>query len=136
MAMPSGRPRSARGRRRRVGCLSMAPAKTGRRAWGTTRPSSLDCAHREPWEPRLHGPDQTAHGYQLPSTSPPHRTNRDPYRTAPGSLFLVRSRYDRSVRTVVVGSGVIGAWTALWLRRRGHDVTLVDRSGPGNDKRP
>jgi glycine/D-amino acid oxidase-like deaminating enzyme len=32
----------------------------------------------------------------------------------------------------VVGSGVIGAWTALWLRRRGHDVTLVDRFGPGN----
>jgi glycine/D-amino acid oxidase-like deaminating enzyme len=36
------------------------------------------------------------------------------------------------VRTVVVGSGVIGAWTALWLRRRGHEVTLVDRFGPGN----
>jgi glycine/D-amino acid oxidase-like deaminating enzyme len=36
------------------------------------------------------------------------------------------------VRTVVVGSGVMGAWTALWLRRRGHDVTLVDRFGPGN----
>ena len=33
-----------------------------------------------------------------------------------------------------MGSGVIGAWTALWLRRRGHDVTLVDRFGPGNDK--
>jgi sarcosine oxidase len=26
----------------------------------------------------------------------------------------------------------MGAWTALWLRRRGHDVTLVDRFGPGN----
>jgi glycine/D-amino acid oxidase-like deaminating enzyme len=36
------------------------------------------------------------------------------------------------VRAVVVGSGVIGAWTALWLRRRGHEVTLVDRFGPGN----
>jgi glycine/D-amino acid oxidase-like deaminating enzyme len=36
------------------------------------------------------------------------------------------------MRVVVVGAGVIGAWTALWLRRDGHDVTLVDRHGPGN----
>jgi glycine/D-amino acid oxidase-like deaminating enzyme len=36
------------------------------------------------------------------------------------------------VKTVVIGSGVMGAWTALWLRRRGHEVTLVDRFGPGN----
>ena len=36
------------------------------------------------------------------------------------------------VRTVVVGAGVIGAWTALWLRRGGHEVTLIDRFGPGN----
>jgi sarcosine oxidase len=36
------------------------------------------------------------------------------------------------VETVVVGSGVMGAWTALWLRRRGHEVTLLDRFGPGN----
>lgn len=26
----------------------------------------------------------------------------------------------------------MGAWTALWLRRAGHEVTLVDRHGPGN----
>ena len=26
----------------------------------------------------------------------------------------------------------MGAWTALWLRRSGHDVTLIDRHGPGN----
>lgn len=26
----------------------------------------------------------------------------------------------------------MGAWTALWLRRAGHSVTLVDRYGPGN----
>ena len=36
------------------------------------------------------------------------------------------------MRVVVVGAGVIGAWTALWLRRGGHDVTLIDRFGPGN----
>ncbi len=36
------------------------------------------------------------------------------------------------MRIVVVGAGVMGAWTARWLRRAGHDVTLVDRHGPGN----
>ena len=36
------------------------------------------------------------------------------------------------MRVTVVGAGVMGAWTALWLRRGGHDVTLVDRHGPGN----
>ncbi len=36
------------------------------------------------------------------------------------------------MRIVVVGAGVMGAWTALWLRRRGHDVILIDRHGPGN----
>jgi glycine/D-amino acid oxidase-like deaminating enzyme len=41
-------------------------------------------------------------------------------------------RVDRTVRVVVVGSGVMGAWTALWLARRGHAVTLVDAYGPGN----
>jgi glycine/D-amino acid oxidase-like deaminating enzyme len=36
------------------------------------------------------------------------------------------------MRVIVVGAGVMGAWTAFWLRRAGHDVTLVDRYGPGN----
>lgn len=37
------------------------------------------------------------------------------------------------MRVVVVGAGVMGAWTARWLRRAGHAVTLVDRYGPGNE---
>ncbi|MEO8272487.1 MAG: FAD-dependent oxidoreductase [Chloroflexota bacterium] len=36
------------------------------------------------------------------------------------------------MRVAVVGAGVMGAWTARWLRRAGHAVTLVDRHGPGN----
>ena len=36
------------------------------------------------------------------------------------------------MHVVVVGAGVMGAWTARWLRRGGHAVTLVDRHGPGN----
>lgn len=33
---------------------------------------------------------------------------------------------------VVVGAGAFGGWTALELRRRGADVTLLDAWGPGN----
>jgi glycine/D-amino acid oxidase-like deaminating enzyme len=36
------------------------------------------------------------------------------------------------MRVIVIGAGVFGAWTALWLRRRGAEVTLVDAYGPGN----
>lgn len=35
-------------------------------------------------------------------------------------------------RIVVVGAGAFGGWTALQLRRRGADVTLIDAWGPGN----
>jgi glycine/D-amino acid oxidase-like deaminating enzyme len=35
---------------------------------------------------------------------------------------------------VVVGAGVFGAWTAHWLRRQGHTVTLVDGYGAGNNR--
>jgi sarcosine oxidase len=33
---------------------------------------------------------------------------------------------------VVLGAGVMGAWTALWLRRRGFEVTLVDQYVPAS----
>jgi sarcosine oxidase len=33
---------------------------------------------------------------------------------------------------MVVGAGAFGSWTALWLRRRGHEVLLLDAHGPGN----
>ena len=36
------------------------------------------------------------------------------------------------VRAVVVGAGAFGGWTALWLRRAGAEVTLVDAWGAGN----
>ena len=34
-------------------------------------------------------------------------------------------------RVVVVGAGMVGVSTALWLQESGHEVTLVDRSAPG-----
>lgn len=32
---------------------------------------------------------------------------------------------------VVIGAGIVGASTALWLRRAGHTVTLLDKNAPG-----
>ena len=44
------------------------------------------------------------------------------------------SQAGRGVRAVVVGAGAFGGWTALWLRRAGAEVTLVDAWGPGNSR--
>ncbi len=32
---------------------------------------------------------------------------------------------------IVIGAGIVGVSTAIWLRRFGQEVTLVDRDGPG-----
>lgn len=34
---------------------------------------------------------------------------------------------------LVLGSGMVGTCTALQLARRGHDVTLLDRTLPGRE---
>jgi sarcosine oxidase len=39
-----------------------------------------------------------------------------------------------SVDLVVVGAGTMGAWTALWARRSGREVTLVDAYGAGHPR--
>lgn len=31
---------------------------------------------------------------------------------------------------VIIGAGIVGVSTAIWLQRAGHDVTLIDRAGP------
>ncbi|MBK0326949.1 FAD-dependent oxidoreductase [Rhodobacteraceae bacterium F11138] len=31
---------------------------------------------------------------------------------------------------LVIGAGIVGVSTAIWLQRAGHDVTLMDRTGP------
>ncbi|HYC89636.1 MAG TPA: FAD-dependent oxidoreductase [Thermoanaerobaculia bacterium] len=38
------------------------------------------------------------------------------------------------LRVTVIGAGAFGGWTALHLRRRGADVTLLDAWGPGNSR--
>ncbi len=38
----------------------------------------------------------------------------------------------KSAKTVaVIGAGIVGVSTALWLQRDGHDVILIDKAGPG-----
>src|ERR1700759_4152739 len=39
-----------------------------------------------------------------------------------------------SPHIAVIGAGAFGGWTALWLRRRGCRVTLIDAWGPGNSR--
>ncbi|MEX1234296.1 MAG: FAD-dependent oxidoreductase [Roseovarius sp.] len=34
-------------------------------------------------------------------------------------------------KVIVVGAGICGLSSAIWLRRAGHDVTLIDKDGPG-----
>lgn len=36
------------------------------------------------------------------------------------------------MRVVVIGAGAFGSWTALWLRRHGASVQLIDQYGAGN----
>lgn len=41
---------------------------------------------------------------------------------------------DRNASVAVIGAGAFGGWTALWLRRKGYKVTLLDAWGPGNSR--
>jgi glycine/D-amino acid oxidase-like deaminating enzyme len=36
-----------------------------------------------------------------------------------------------SRHVVVIGAGIVGVSTGIWLRRAGADVTIVDRATPG-----
>ncbi len=37
---------------------------------------------------------------------------------------------EASKHVVIIGAGIVGVATALWLQRDGHQVTLIDREGP------
>ena len=37
---------------------------------------------------------------------------------------------DSQKQIVIVGAGIVGVSTAIWLQRAGHAVTLIDREGP------
>jgi D-amino-acid dehydrogenase len=36
-----------------------------------------------------------------------------------------------SKKVVVVGAGIVGVSSAIWLKRAGHEVTLIDKGEPG-----
>ncbi|MEP1094162.1 MAG: FAD-dependent oxidoreductase [Cyclobacteriaceae bacterium] len=40
----------------------------------------------------------------------------------------------QSANIIVVGAGVMGAWTAFYLQQQGAKVTLIDAYGPGNTR--
>ncbi len=50
---------------------------------------------------------------------------------APG---IVRARGFTKRRIAVIGAGVFGTWTAEYLRRAGHQVTLVDAFSPAHSR--
>ncbi len=43
---------------------------------------------------------------------------------------MVQARQVDKLRIAVIGAGIVGVSTALWLQRDGHDVVLIDREGP------
>ena len=38
---------------------------------------------------------------------------------------------ERKTTVAIVGAGIVGVSTAIWLQRDGHEVILIDRKGPG-----
>lgn len=38
---------------------------------------------------------------------------------------------DKRKTVAIVGAGIVGVSTAIWLQRHGHDVILIDRKAPG-----
>jgi len=58
--------------------------------------------------------------------------HKRPHQTTPCVPVPIGADTIGLMRIVVVGAGVMGTWAALWLRRAGHSVTLIDRHGPGN----
>jgi len=38
---------------------------------------------------------------------------------------------NKPLNVIVIGAGICGLSSAIWLRRAGHTVTLIDREGPG-----
>lgn len=39
--------------------------------------------------------------------------------------------FTKSEHVVIIGAGIVGASSAIWLRRAGYDVTLLDKGVPG-----
>lgn len=61
----------------------------------------------------------------------------NPNTFAPESRNLIAEnsfKLSRGNKVTVIGAGAFGGWSALYLLRKGFDVTLVDAWGPGNSR--
>lgn len=48
--------------------------------------------------------------------------------------FRAMPSFNTQSHVAVIGAGAFGGWSALYLRRKGFQVTLVDTWGPGNSR--
>src|SRR6266704_3544518 len=72
----------------------------------------------------------------MPATTPGDRRSRRPFLGTLGAVPLLKGvvPMNKRAHVVVVGAGAFGGWTALYLRRHGARVTLLDAWGPGNSR--
>lgn len=58
---------------------------------------------------------------------------RDPARLGGSNAVSICEGPDMTnpQKIIVIGAGINGVSTAIWLRRAGHEVTLLDKDGPG-----
>ena len=47
-------------------------------------------------------------------------------------IFFIGYIMDRKERIAIIGAGIQGVCTALFLQKKGFNVTLFDRDEPGN----
>lgn len=52
-------------------------------------------------------------------------------RSPSDQILVIMENSSASAHTVVVGAGIVGVATALWLARSGRKVTLLDKQAPG-----
>ena len=73
-----------------------------------------------------------------PPGPPPLNLSRRSLLAGAGGVALspsvLRASPGSAGHIAVIGAGVFGAWTAEYLRRSGHRVTLVDMAGPANNR--
>ncbi len=45
-------------------------------------------------------------------------------------VLLSNKPTTKNKRIAIIGAGIVGVSTAIWLQRDGYDVVLIDREGP------
>ena len=71
-------------------------------------------------------PRRSGHGARGPGSG-------DPARSGEGSALrcgALGGGMSEKKTVAVIGAGIVGVSTAIWLLRDGHDVVLIDKAGP------